>query len=93
MYFYQNLVCTSPVLHTCHMLCPSHSFLLDHANNIAIITGFLSPRHVTSSGWGRRNGLQIWRVASSILKNQTRTAGKGWSSSLDIRRQPILSSS
>jgi hypothetical protein len=27
-------------------------------------------------------GLQIWRVAANILNKQTRTADKGWSSSL-----------
>jgi hypothetical protein len=34
--------------------------------------------------WG--NGLQIWRVAASILNKQSRTADKGWSSSLGVGR-------
>jgi len=30
-----------------------------------------------------REGLQIWRVAANILNKQSRTADKGWSSSLE----------
>jgi hypothetical protein len=30
------------------------------------------------------NGLQIWRVAANILNKQSRTADKGWSSSLGV---------
>ena len=41
---HQNPVCTSPVSHTCHMPCPSHSWF-DHPNNIwwgeQIISPFL----------------------------------------------------
>jgi hypothetical protein len=33
-----------------------------------------------------RNGLQIWRVAANILNKQSRTADKGWSSSLGVGR-------
>jgi hypothetical protein len=29
-------------------------------------------------------GLQIWRVATNILNKQSRTAGKGWPSSLGV---------
>jgi hypothetical protein len=32
------------------------------------------------------NGLQIWRVAANILNNQSRTADKGWASSLGVGR-------
>jgi hypothetical protein len=32
------------------------------------------------------DGLQIWRVAANILNMQSRTADKGWSSSLGVRR-------
>jgi hypothetical protein len=32
------------------------------------------------------NGLQIWRVAANILNKQSRTAEKGWSSSLGVGR-------
>jgi hypothetical protein len=32
------------------------------------------------------NGLQIWRVAENILNKQSRTADKGWSSSLGFGR-------
>jgi hypothetical protein len=30
------------------------------------------------------DALQIWRVATNILKKQSRTADKGWSSSLGV---------
>jgi hypothetical protein len=30
------------------------------------------------------NGLQIWRVTANILNKQSRTADKGWSSSLGV---------
>jgi len=32
-------------------------------------------------------GLQIWRVAANILNKQSRTADKGWSSSLEVARR------
>jgi hypothetical protein len=32
------------------------------------------------------DGLQIWRVAANILNKQSRTADKGWSSSLGFGR-------
>jgi hypothetical protein len=32
------------------------------------------------------DGLQIWRVAANILNKQSRTAEKGWSSSLGVGR-------
>jgi hypothetical protein len=44
--------------------------------------GSLSPRHGVSSGCEWRNGLQLWRVAANTLNKQSRTADKGWSSSL-----------
>jgi hypothetical protein len=30
--------------------------------------------------------LQIWRVAANVLSKQSRTAGRGWSSSLGVGR-------
>jgi hypothetical protein len=30
------------------------------------------------------DALQVWRVAANILNKQSRTAGKGWSSSLGV---------
>jgi hypothetical protein len=30
------------------------------------------------------DGLQIWRVAANVLNKQSRTASKGWSSSLGL---------
>jgi hypothetical protein len=48
-----------------------------------MISGFLSPRHGASSGCGWMNGLRIWRVAANM---QSRTADKGWSSSLGVGR-------
>jgi hypothetical protein len=32
------------------------------------------------------DGLQIWRVAANILNKQSRTADRGWSSSLGVGR-------
>jgi hypothetical protein len=32
------------------------------------------------------DGLQIWKVAANILNKQSRTADKGWSSSLGVQR-------
>jgi hypothetical protein len=51
-----------------------------------MISGSLSPWHGASSGCGWRNGLQLWRVAANILNKQSRTADKGWSSSLGVGR-------
>jgi hypothetical protein len=34
----------------------------------------------------RGEGLHIWRVASNILNKQSRTANKGWPSSLGVGR-------
>jgi hypothetical protein len=45
----------------------------------SMISGSLSPRHGASSGCG-------WRVAANILNKQSRTANKGWSSSLGVGR-------
>jgi hypothetical protein len=42
--------------------------------------------HGMSSGCGCREILQIWRVAVNILHKQSRTADKGWSSSLGVGR-------
>jgi hypothetical protein len=54
--------------------------------SLSVISGSLSPRHGASSGCGWRNGLRIWRVAASTSNKQSRTADKGWSSSLDVGR-------
>jgi hypothetical protein len=50
----------------------------------SLVSLSLSPQHGVSSGCGWRNGLQIWRVAASILNTQSRTADKGWSSSFGV---------
>jgi hypothetical protein len=34
----------------------------------------------------RGDGLHIWRIAANILNNQSRTANKGWPSSLVVGR-------
>jgi hypothetical protein len=34
-----------------------------------------------------RDALQVWRVAANTLNKQSRTADKGWSSSLGVRRE------
>jgi undecaprenyl pyrophosphate synthase len=39
-----------------------------------------------SSGYGWRNGLQIWRAAANVLNKKSRTADKGTSSSLGVGR-------
>jgi hypothetical protein len=49
-----------------------------------VISGSLSPRHGASSGCGWRNGLQMWRVSANILNKLSRTADKGWFSSLGV---------
>jgi hypothetical protein len=46
----------------------------------------LSPRHGASSDCGWREGLHIRRVAANILNKQSRTADKGWFSSLGVGR-------
>jgi hypothetical protein len=52
----------------------------------SMLSGSLSPRHGASSGCGWRNGLQVWRVAANTFNKQSRTADKGWSSSLGVGR-------
>jgi hypothetical protein len=34
-----------------------------------------------------RDGLQIWRVAANIVNKQLKTAIRGWSSSLGVRKE------
>jgi hypothetical protein len=55
-------------------------------SKISTLSGSLSQRHGASSGCGWRNGLQLWRVAANTLNRQSRTADKGWSSSLGVGR-------
>jgi hypothetical protein len=52
--------------------------------HLSMISGSLSPRYGASLGCGWRNGLRIWRVAANTLNKQSRTADKGWSSSLGV---------
>jgi hypothetical protein len=49
-----------------------------------MISGSLSSRHGASSGCGWRNGPLIWRAAANIMNKQSRSADKGWSSSLGL---------
>ena len=51
-----------------------------------LINWSLSPRNSAFLGCAWRNGLQIWRVAANILNKQSRTADKGWYSSLGVGR-------
>jgi hypothetical protein len=53
---------------------------------LTVLSGSLSPRHGASSGCGRRNGLQLWRVAANTLNKQSRTDDKGWSLILGVGR-------
>jgi hypothetical protein len=48
--------------------------------------GHLSPWHGMSSGCGWREVLQVQSVAANILNKQSRTADKGWFSSLGVGR-------
>jgi hypothetical protein len=48
----------------------------------ACLHGMVRPR-VADGG----DVLQIWRVAVNILSKQSRTASKGWSSSLGVGRE------
>jgi hypothetical protein len=52
----------------------------------SMISRSLSPWHGASSGCGWSNGLRIWRVAANTLNKQSRTADRGWSSSLGVGR-------
>jgi hypothetical protein len=36
------------------------------------------------------DGLQIWRVAANVLNKQSRTADRGWSSSLGGLKPPTI---
>jgi hypothetical protein len=54
--------------------------------NVSVLSGPLSPWHGASSGCKWRNGLQLWRVAANTLNKQSRTADRGWSSSLKFGR-------
>jgi hypothetical protein len=55
---------------------------------VSVISGSLSPRHGASSGCWWRKGLQIFIVAANILNKQSKTADKGWSSSLALGEKP-----
>jgi hypothetical protein len=46
----------------------------------------LSPRHGAPQLADGGDGPPIWRVAANILNKQSRTADKGWSSSLGVGR-------
>jgi hypothetical protein len=71
----------------CSMSYPSFPSRFNNLNNIrSMISGSLSPRHGASSGCGWRKGLRIWRVAANTLNKQSRTADRGWSSSLGVGR-------
>jgi hypothetical protein len=54
--------------------------------SLSVPAGSMPPQHGASSGCGWRNGLQIWRTATNTLNKQSRTAEKGWSSSLGVGR-------
>jgi hypothetical protein len=50
----------------------------------AVISGSLSPRHGESSGLPMDERPLMWRGAANVLNRQSRTADKGWSSSLGV---------
>jgi hypothetical protein len=51
-----------------------------------MLVGSLSTRHGASSHCGWKEGIQIRRVIANRLNKQSRTADKGWSSSLGVGR-------
>jgi hypothetical protein len=59
--------------------CPAHLML--HVRWVPCHHGMARPQ-VSDGG----NALQVWRVAANILNKQSRTANKGWSSSLGVGR-------
>jgi hypothetical protein len=60
----------------------SHAYIKLPLRYVTMLGGSLSPLHGASSGCGWRKDLQIRRVAVNISNNQSRKAGKGWSSTL-----------
>jgi hypothetical protein len=59
----------------------------DHVSWVPCHDGMARPQVETGG-----NGLQIGRVAAKILNKQSRTADKGWSSSLGVGRGANTSS-
>jgi hypothetical protein len=55
--------------------------LSSHVRRVPCHHGMACPRVAD-----RGDGLQIWRVAANILNKQSRTADKGWASSLGVGR-------
>jgi len=55
---------------------------------LSMISGFMSGQMCAFSGYGWRDGLQMWRVAVNIciLNKQSRTADSGWSASWEVGR-------
>jgi hypothetical protein len=51
-----------------------------------MLGGSLSVQHGTSSSYGWRNSLQLWRLVANILNKQLRSNDKGWSSILGVGR-------
>jgi hypothetical protein len=58
-----------------------HGFIIPHVRWVPCHHGMARPQ-ITDGG----DPLQFWRVAANILNKQSRTAEKGWSSSLEVRR-------
>jgi hypothetical protein len=56
-----------------------HILMLTHVKWVPCHHGMARPQ-VANAG----HGLQIWRVADNSLNNLSRTADKGWSSSLGV---------
>jgi hypothetical protein len=68
------------------VLPPSITLYIYMVDNVLCWMGSLSPRHGASSGCGWRKVLRLRRVAANVLNKQSRTADKGWSSSLGVGR-------
>jgi hypothetical protein len=73
----------SPQLFQCKS--PVAAGSLDHTRHRSFFAYFPYFEKNESGGDGG-DGLQIWRVAANILNKQSRTADKGWSSSLGVGR-------
>jgi hypothetical protein len=71
-----------PLIHTTTKLKIPSNNAPGHVRWVTCNHGMARPQ-VTDGG----DGLQIWRVPANILNKQSRTADKGWSSSLGVGSQ------
>jgi hypothetical protein len=72
----------SPICATC----PAHLIVLDLITLTIFGEEYRSMLGGASSGCGWKEVLRVRRVAANIMNKQSRTADKGWSSSLGVGR-------